>query len=113
MPTEIKGGVRREGGDQNGQSDEIRIVCSGNDHRDRPNSDQRPTGDESADSPANAAADNSSGASLKADVPQMIWFANIKMLLWRFVDKISPVARKPADRVVCSDLKFRLILDDA
>jgi len=43
----------------------------------------------------------------------MTWFANIKMLLWRFVDKICPVARKPADRVVCSDLKFRLILDDA
>ncbi len=46
MPTEIEGGVRREGGDQNGQSDEIRIVCSGNDHRDRPNfrtRDQRAT----------------------------------------------------------------------
>jgi hypothetical protein len=67
MPTEIEGGVRREGSDQNGQSDEIRIVCSGNDHRDRPNSDQRPTGDESADSPANAAG-NVVGASLKADV---------------------------------------------
>ncbi len=67
MPTEIEGGVRREAGDQNGQSDEIGIVCSGNDHRDRPDSDQRPTGDESADSPANA-ADNVIGASLKADV---------------------------------------------
>jgi hypothetical protein len=55
VPTEIEGGVRREGGDQNGQSDEIRIVCSGNDHRDRPNSDQGPTGDKSAESPANAA----------------------------------------------------------
>src|SRR6266853_657332 len=55
MTTEIEGGVRCEGSDQNGQCDEIRIVCSGNDHRDRPNSDQRPTGDESADSPANAA----------------------------------------------------------
>ena len=37
VPAETEGGVRREGGDQNGQSDEIRIVCSGNDHRDRPN----------------------------------------------------------------------------
>jgi hypothetical protein len=35
-PAEIEGGVRREGSDQNGQSNEIRIVCSGNDHRDRP-----------------------------------------------------------------------------
>jgi hypothetical protein len=43
----------------------------------------------------------------------MTRFANIKMLLWRFVDKICPVARKPADRVVCADLKFQLILDDA
>ena len=67
-PAEIEGGVRREGSDQNGQGNEIRIVCSGNDHRDRPIfSDQRPTGDESADSPANAAG-NVSGASLKADV---------------------------------------------
>jgi len=24
-----------------------------------------------------------------ADVPQMTWFANIKMLLWRFVDKMD------------------------
>ena len=67
MPTEIEGGVRREGGDQNGQSDEIRIVCSGNDHRDRPNSDQKPAGDDCADSTANAAG-NVVGASLKADV---------------------------------------------
>jgi hypothetical protein len=67
VPTEIEGGVRREGGHQNGQSDKIRIVCSGNDHRDRPNSDQRRTGDKSADSPANAAG-NIIGASLKADV---------------------------------------------
>ena len=90
MPTEIEGGVRREGSDQNGQSDEIRIVCSGNDHRDRPNSDQRPTGDESADSPANAAG-NVIGVSLRpmlVDVPQMTWFVNIKMLLWRLVDKM-------------------------
>src|ERR1700694_1909893 len=36
-PAEIEGGVRRKGGDQNGQRDEIRIVCSGHDHRDRPN----------------------------------------------------------------------------
>src|SRR5258705_6925736 len=36
-PAEVEGGVRREGGDKNGKSDEIRIVCSGNDHRDRPN----------------------------------------------------------------------------
>ena len=67
MPTEIEGGVRGEGGDQNGQSDKVRIVCSGNDHRDRPNSDRRSTGDESVDSIANA-ADNVVGASLKADV---------------------------------------------
>jgi hypothetical protein len=98
VPTEIEGGVRREAGDQNGQSDEIWIVCSGNDHRDRANSDQRLTGDESADLPANA-ADNVIEASLKADVgrqrpmladvPQMTWFANVKMLLWRFVDKMD------------------------
>jgi hypothetical protein len=37
VPAEIEGGVRGHGGDQNGKSDEIRIVCSGNDHRDRPN----------------------------------------------------------------------------
>src|SRR5713101_3619365 len=37
VPAEIEGGVRRETGDQNGQHDEIWIVCSGNDHRDRPN----------------------------------------------------------------------------
>src|SRR3979490_2972878 len=36
-PPQVEGGVRREGGDENGKSDEIRIVCSGNDHRDRPN----------------------------------------------------------------------------
>jgi hypothetical protein len=30
-----------------------------------------------------------SGASLKADVPQMTWFADIKMLLWRLVDKMN------------------------
>jgi hypothetical protein len=40
VPTEIEGGVGREAGDQNGQSDEIRIVSSGNDHRDRSNWDQ-------------------------------------------------------------------------
>ena len=33
---EIEGGVRCKGGDQNGQRHEIRIVCSGNDHRDCP-----------------------------------------------------------------------------
>jgi hypothetical protein len=46
VPAEIEGGVRREAGDQNGQSDEIRIVCAGNDHRDRANlrnRDQRET----------------------------------------------------------------------
>ena len=91
MRTEIEGGVRREAGDQNRQSDEIRIVCSGNDHRDRPNSDQRLTGDESADSPGNA-ADNVIGASLKADVGRPSsddWFAKINMLLWRFVNKMN------------------------
>src|SRR5258708_29445701 len=35
---------------QNGN--EIRIVCSGDDHRDRPNFDQRPVGDASANLPA-------------------------------------------------------------
>lgn len=91
MCTEIEGGVRCDASDQNRQSDEIRIVCSGNDHRDRPNSDQRLTGDESADSPGNA-ADNVIGASLKADVGRPSpddSFAKIKMLLWRFVDKID------------------------
>jgi hypothetical protein len=29
------------------------------------------------------------GASLKADVPQMTWFVNIKMRLWRLVDKMN------------------------
>jgi hypothetical protein len=33
---EIEGGVRCEDGDQNRQSDEIWIVCSGNDHTDSP-----------------------------------------------------------------------------
>jgi len=33
---EIQGRVRREASDQDGQGSEIRIVCSGNDHRDRP-----------------------------------------------------------------------------
>jgi hypothetical protein len=53
--------------------------------------DQRATGDEFADSPANAAG-NVIGASLRpmlADVPRMSWFANIKMLLWGFVDKMD------------------------
>src|ERR1700730_18398521 len=45
VPTEIEGGVRREAGNQNGQSDEIRIVCSGNEHRVRPTSDQTLTDD--------------------------------------------------------------------
>jgi hypothetical protein len=38
------------------------------------------------------AAGNVIGASQRpmlADVPQMTWFANIKMLLWRFVDKMD------------------------
>jgi hypothetical protein len=30
-----------------------------------------------------------SEASLKADVPQTTWFADIKMLLWRLVDKMN------------------------
>src|SRR5216684_771281 len=83
--------VYRDAGDQNRQSDEIRIVCSGNDHRDRSNSDQRLTGDESAVSPGNA-ADNVIGASLKADVGRPSpddWFAKIKMLLWRSVHKME------------------------
>ena len=67
MPTEIEGSIGREGGDQNGQSDEKRIVCSGNNHRDRPNSDQRLTGDEFADSHANA-ADSVVNGSIKVDV---------------------------------------------
>jgi hypothetical protein len=53
--------------------------------------DQRPAGDEFADSPANAAG-NVIAASLRpmlADVPRMSWFANIKMLLWGFVDKMD------------------------
>src|SRR3984893_17993301 len=81
VPTEIEGGVRREGGDQNGQSDEIRIVCSGNDHRERPNSDQRPTGDESADSPAKCSRQRYWGVtkgSCWPTFPRMTWFANIK-----------------------------------
>ncbi len=48
--------------------------------------------DESADSPGNA-ADNAIGASLKtpmlAGVPRMTWYANIKILLWRFADKMD------------------------
>src|SRR5712664_2461930 len=36
-PAEIEGGVRRKEGDENGQSNEIGIVGSGSDHRDRPN----------------------------------------------------------------------------
>src|SRR5437764_963471 len=48
VPAEIEGRIRCEGGHQNGKNDEIRIVCSGNDHRDRPNFDQRPAGDASA-----------------------------------------------------------------
>jgi len=48
VPAEIEGGVGREGSHQNGKSDEIRIVCSSNDHRDRPNFDQKPAGDASA-----------------------------------------------------------------
>jgi hypothetical protein len=71
VPTEIEGSVRHQAGDQNRQSDEIRIVCSGNKHRARPNSDQRLTGDEFADSPETA--DNVIGASLRtelADLPR-------------------------------------------
>jgi len=52
-------------------------------------SDQRPTGDESAESPANTGG-NVSAASLKAmlaDVPEMTLFADVKMPLWRIVDK--------------------------
>jgi xanthine dehydrogenase YagT iron-sulfur-binding subunit len=37
VSTEIKSGVRRKAGDQNGQSDQIRIVSSGKDHRNLPN----------------------------------------------------------------------------
>jgi len=37
--------------DQNGKSDEIRIVCSGNGHQDPPNLDERPVGDASASAP--------------------------------------------------------------
>src|SRR3979411_2934941 len=88
MRTEIEGGVRREGGDQNGQSDEIRIVCSGNDHRERPNSGQTHTGDKYADSPANAAG-NVIGDVTKSRRSPDDWFANVKMLLWRFVDKMD------------------------
>ena len=91
MRTEIEGGVRREAGDQNGQSDEIRIVCSGNDYRGRPNSDRRLNGDGCAVSPGNA-VDNVTGASLKAGcLPPSPddWFAKIKMLLWRFVGKMD------------------------
>ena len=36
-PAKIERGVGCEASDQNGQSNEIRIVCSGNDHWDRPN----------------------------------------------------------------------------
>src|SRR3984893_1818447 len=50
-PAKIKDGVRLEGGDQNGKSDEIRIVRSGNDHQDPPNLDERPVGDASVDAP--------------------------------------------------------------
>jgi hypothetical protein len=48
-------------------------------------------GDESADSPANAAGDviGRHYRPMLADVPQMTWFANTKMLLWRFVDKTT------------------------
>ena len=91
MRTEIEGGVRRQAGDQNRESNEIRVVCSGNDHRDSPNSDQRLTGDESAVSPGNA-ADDVIGASLKADVGRPSpddWFAKIKMLLRRSVGKVD------------------------
>jgi hypothetical protein len=64
---------------------------SGNDHRDRPNSDQRSTGDESADSPANAAGNviGRHQRPMSADVPRMTWFANVKVLLWSFVDKMD------------------------
>ena len=85
MPAEIEGGVRRERGDQNGQRDEIRIVCSGNDHRDRLN-----FGDASADSNA---AGNVTGAPLKADVgrhsPDDLVSQAFRMLLWHFAGKIA------------------------
>jgi hypothetical protein len=89
VPTEIEGGVRREAGDQDGQNDEIRIVSSGKDHRDRPNLDQRETGEESVDSPRNAIDHH--WAFLKADIGPTFprWFANIKVLLWHFVDKMG------------------------
>jgi hypothetical protein len=66
VPGEIEGGVRREAGDQNGQNDEIGIMCSGNDHQNRRNFGQRPAGDASAfQSPK-----------------------HYRMLLWRFAGKI-------------------------
>jgi hypothetical protein len=67
VPAKVEGGVRREAGDQNGQSHEIRIVCSGNDHRDRPNFGSETAGDEAAGSPARAAG-NVIGAHQRPDL---------------------------------------------
>jgi len=70
------------------------IVCSGNNHGDRPPiRNQRTNGRRIPPTHLQMQPATLSGASLKADVgrrfPQMTWFVNIKMLLWRLVDKMD------------------------
>ena len=77
MPAEIEGGVRREAGDQNGQSDEIRIVCAGNDHRDRLNLQNRDQRETNPPAHLQLQPARSSGA-LKADVGRYLPHALVR-----------------------------------
>src|ERR1700736_4157738 len=86
-PAKIKGGVRREGGDQNGKSDEIRIVRSGNDHQDPPNLDERPVGDASVDAPGSVL--QSASRSHRLDRGYELWHGRVP----RFTARVAAAPR--------------------
>src|ERR1700730_11101143 len=86
-PAKIKDGVRLEGGDQNGKSDEIRIVRSGNDHQDPPNLDERPVGDASVDAPGSVL--QSASRSHRLDPGYELWHGRVP----RFTARVAAAPR--------------------
>jgi hypothetical protein len=97
VPAEIERGVGRHTGDQNGQRDEIRIVRSGNDHRDCPNFRTRDLPGTRPPTLSASAAGNVTGAPPKADVDrhsEMTWFPSVQdaplALCWQDRERMTP-----------------------
>src|SRR6266446_3337669 len=96
-------------------SDEIRIVCSGNDHRDRPNFDQRPTGDASTNLPASVPQSDLPEPSARPRTNRQVRIIRLQLDIWlgcnamgRSVDKGDATENSRPRSKTCSKALMKL-----